>query len=231
MPMKNITLSLALAIAFPLAGYSIDPSSTPPVIVRLPDHSPLAIRVKADYAEFPVMISTGQKETDYQLYELGEARKNLVQALAGNPKLKVAQSPVQFNAHEGSGSSFASYSVPIGQANVALRYSLPEGADLFSCAREVGKIVRDIPIPQNALYKYALGAPILGVISTEPYRSQLLKLIFEDANQIKSIFSGATSVSISGLSDAIKQHPVDDSHVELYLDYRISVILGQGPTP
>jgi hypothetical protein len=227
--MKTFVVLLFLTLFPPLIGSSGDSSSASS---RSSERSPVALRVKADCAVFPLTISSDQKESDYQLYELGEARKHLVESLAGNPKLKVAPGLGQLDAREHSGSSLGLFSGgSLAKMDVTLRYTLPDGADLISCAREVGKIVHDISIPKNALYKYSVGNPSVWVESTSAHRLQLLKLIMEDTNQIKSIFAGASNISVSGLSDPVRQREVDDSHVELYIDYRVTVELGEHGPP
>ena len=193
----------------------------------------MTLRVKADYAEYAVEIATQQKQPDAQLQELSDARKRLAEALAGNAKLQLGTGTTDIvalpqSAGGGVVSFLAGYSAT---ARVSVLYPLAENDDLITVTREVTKIIREIPIPAGASYKYTVGGATPRVESPGQHRVQLLKLILDDVSRVKSVFSTATSISVSGLSEPIRQVRVDDTHVDLYIDYKLTVQVGESSHP
>jgi hypothetical protein len=187
---------------------------------------PVAVSIlqKADHAAISVAITSEQKEPVEQFREISAARQTLIQEAKKNPRVLVHSGPVLLNNESKSSlKKVASYS-PGSEAEVHLLFSLSEyKGDVFSAAKELTKLIKDIKAPGSASYKLS---PVRLVVDTpEKYRAKLLQMIFEDLKQVRKSAKKTGKVTISGLENPVLVRQADDTHVELYFHYSVSMEL------
>jgi len=78
-------------------------------------------------------------------------------------------------------------------------------------------------IPEIEDVKYRMGTTELGILNPEQYRSELTKLIAEDAERLKSEIGGFDNIEISGLESPVLVSQRNDTDVTLYIHYKISI--------
>lgn len=188
----------------------------PPAADGAPE--PFAVVVDAEAVRFTVQLRSDQEVVDYQLYELGEARKLLLAAAERNGKLTTAlQTPTprfedtsRFNISSGRDYSSAATAVE-------LFYPIREGFNYIACAREVNTLVKGIAIPEKARFHYVVEGMTLWVADPEKNRPALLKRFADGLQAISAALGGKVKFDVSGLVAPIQERPVGDTRVELSL--------------
>ena len=185
---------------------------------------PFVVLVKADAVRFTIRLHSDQKVADYQLYEMGEARRLLLEAAARNGKLSAAPRTPSVNFAEGS-----SFNISSGreyantEATVDLFYPIAEGFNYLACAREVNALIKAIPLPKDARFDYTIEDMDLWVAEPEKTRPALLKLVADNVQAMSAALGGKVKFNITGLATPIHQRPRGDTQVELSLEPVISL--------
>ncbi len=187
---------------------------------------PVAVSIlqKADHAAISVAITSEQKEPAEQFREISAARQTLIQEAKKNPRVLVHSGPVLLNNESRSSLKKVSSYSPGSEAEVHLLFSLSEyKGDVFLAAKELTRLIKDIRAPGSASYKLS---PVKLVVDTpEKYRAKLLQQIFDDLKQTRKLAKKTGKVTISGLENPVLVRQADDTHVELFLHYTVSMEL------
>ncbi len=190
------------------------------------DTHPFAVSIlqRADYASMTATIWSDQKESADQFQELALARQTLIQEAKKNPKVLVHTGPVSLSPEPRSSlSKVASYSGG-SDATVHLLYSLADNkGDVFQAARELAALAKAVKAPGKASYRFS--SIRLVVDTPERYRPKLLQMIFDDIKQARLLAKKSGKVMLTGLDHPVLVRQADDSHVELFLDYAVSMEL------
>ena len=184
----------------------------------------VSILQRADYASMTVTISSDQKEAVNQFQELALARQALIREAKKNPNVLVHIGPVSLSPESRSSlSKVASYSSG-SDATVHLLYSLAENkGDVCQAARALAAFAKGMKASGKASYHLS---PIRLVVDTpEKYRSKLLRMIFDDIKQARLLAKKSGKVMLTGLDHPVLVRQADDSHVELFIDYAVSMEL------
>jgi hypothetical protein len=185
---------------------------------------PVAVSIlqKADYAAISVAIASEQKESVEQFREISAAKQTLIQEAKKNPRVLVHGGPVLLNNESRSSLKKMSSSSPGSEAEVHLLFSLSEyKGDVFLAARELAKLIKDTKAPGTASYKLS---PVKLVVDTpEKYRAKLLQMVFDDLKQTRKLAKKTGKAMITGLENPVLVRQADDTHVELYLQYAVSM--------
>ncbi len=185
---------------------------------------PVAVSIlqKADYASISVAITSDQKEPVEQFKEISAARQTLIQEAKKNPRILVHSGPVLLNNESRSSLKKVSSYSPGSEAEVHLLFSLSEyKGDVFLAARELTKLIKDTKAPGAASYKLS---PVKLIVDTpEKYRAKLLQMVFDDLKQTRKLAKKTGKAMITGLENPVLVRQADDTHVELYLNYAVSM--------
>ncbi len=219
MKIAALVLAAVMAVSAAFAGensifvFAADQEKSRPVAV--------SILQKADYASISVTVTSEQKESVEQFREISAAKQTLIQEAKKNPRVLVHGGPVLLNNESRSSVKKMSPS-PGSEAEVHLLFSLSEyKGDVFLAARELTKLIKDTKAPGAASYKLS---PVRLVVDTpEKYRTKLLQLVFDDLKQTRKLAKKTGKAMITGLENPVLVRQADDMHVELYLNYAISM--------
>lgn len=185
--------------------------------------SAVSLIQKADYASMTVTISSDEKEPADQFQELNLAKQTIAQEARKYTHIKLHTGPVFLSTESKSSMmKVASYG-PGSTAVVHLLYSLAEKTDVFQAARELASLAKNMKAPGKASYRFSMIK--LVVDSPEKYRSKLLQMVFEDLRQARLLAKKSGKVLITGLENPVMIRQSDDMHVELYINYSVSMEL------
>ena len=184
----------------------------------------VSILQRADVASRTVTISSDQNDAVNQFQELALARQALIREAKKNPNIFVHIGPVSLSPESRSSlSKVASYSSG-SDATVHLLYSLAENkGDVFQAARALAAFAKGMKASGKASYHFS--SIRLVVDTPEKYRSKLLRMIFDDIKQARLLAKKSGKVMLTGLDHPVLVRQADDSHVELFIDYAVSMEL------
>jgi hypothetical protein len=177
-----------------------------------------------DCLAIPVKITSDQKDPKIRFKEIKEARDLLIKTCDNNKIVTFYSGPVYLSPVSKSflKSSYSSYRSSV--ANNHLIVSLADQKiDIFDAAVMIARLVKAINTPGKASYQ--LSRIELGVENPEKYRVELVKMIVEDIKKIKNNINSTEKVIISGLESPVLIRQVNDTEVELFLDYELSLEL------
>ena len=220
--MKLLRLALLLASAAPAwAGLNsavlvlpIDSTRSAPAV---------SIVQPADYLCALVTLRTTAKDADRQSTAMRDALQRLTDAITKSPRFQLHQGALRF---AGTGNGIYSNVTGAGPTTLQtmLRVLLPlQGTtDIFEAVKQLRRFVTTLPpTPDTDLTVSSIS---LAVAAPEQYRDRLLALIADQSRTIQQHF-GARTVIIDGLQNPVAVRQVDDSNVELYVDYQLSANL------
>jgi len=219
--MKLLRLVLLLASAAPAwAGLSsaiivlpLENGRNPPAVTFVQPADTLCAII--------TLRATG-KDAERQSTAMRDSVQRLTAAIEKSPRFLLHQGPVRLT---GPGSSFGSFlsSSKVGSANLQtnLRVLCPlqGNADVFEAMRQLRGFIATLkPADETELNVVSLS---LAVTDPEQYRVRLLTLIAEQSRAIQQTF-GARSIIIDGLQNPVLVRQIDDTNIELYIDYQMS---------
>ena len=220
--MKLLRLVLMLASAAP--GWAGLNSAVIVLPVENQRSAPAVTLVQpADYLCAVVTLRTTSKDTDRQSSAMRESLQRITDAIEKSPRFQLHQGPVRF---AGTNSSLFSSKAGAGPASLqtSLRVLCPlQGAtDVFEPMRQLRRFISSLtPADDTELNVISIS---LAVTDPEQYRARLLALIADQSRSIQQNF-GARTIIIDGLQNPVVVRQIDDSNVELYLDYQLSANL------
>ncbi len=177
----------------------------------------------ADYLCAILTLRTTGKDAERQSTAMRESLQRITTAVEKSPRFQLHQGPVRFAGMNSSlYSSKSSGSAASLQATVRVLCPLQGTSDVFEAVRQLRRFVGSlVPADDTELN---LASITLAVASPEQYRDRLLALIAEQSRLIQQNF-GARTVIIDGLQSPVVVRQVDESNVELSLDYQMSANL------
>jgi len=174
-----------------------------------------------DYVSVPVKIISEQKDPELRFQEIGQARQTLIQEVEKDKRITVNKGPVYLSPVSKSLLKSSSYYADeSSQATVYLLMPLNKG-DVFRTASEIAKQVKNIRAPGKASYN--MSSIRLGVENPETYRTEIINLINKDIMKIKETLKSKAKYSLRGLESPVLVRQVDDTQVELFIDYQLSI--------
>jgi hypothetical protein len=118
--------------------------------------------------------------------------------------------------------SFSSFYEPTSQSELSILMALPKDRpDVYACALEIRKFVASLPLPGKARIRTEWIK--LVVEGPEQYRPRLLQLIAQEIRATREALTNKAAVSISGLQQPVAIRRADESSVEIYLPYTITI--------
>ena len=169
-------------------------------------------------------MTTDQELVDYQLYEIGEARKHLLEAVTRNGKLTTTPNTPEPDFSRPSRFNLSSSGDPgRTQATVDLFYPIKPGFDLIACAREVNALIQGLKLPDKARYRYTIESASLWVADPEKNRLELLKRFAAEVHAMSDALGGKVKFTVSDLATPIRQQPIGDTQVELSLNPTVTL--------
>ncbi|OAM87669.1 hypothetical protein OH491_21950 [Termitidicoccus mucosus] len=202
----------------------------------------IALVQPADYVCATIEVTSRRKDTAGQVADIRETIDLLAKAVDKSPRLSLHTGPLRFSSAE---TITARPLYPAaGGAPWAFSNFSKSSADPFTPARFVVRILWKIAAADHdtldasaTIRQFAdtfkpagqaevrLARLALAVESPERQRQRLLQLIGDSADAMKKTFA-ASAVSIDGLEGPVLVRQVDDTQVELFIDYKLSVKTG-----
>jgi hypothetical protein len=183
----------------------------------------ISIVQPADYLCAVLTLRSTAKDADRQSAAMRESLLRLTDAVTKSPRFQLHQGALRLT---GSSNSFYSSATSAGPKSLqsTLRVLLPlQGVtDIFEAVRQLRRFVDTLP-PTNDT-ELSVATIALAVSAPEQYRDRLLALIADQSRAIQQHF-GARTVIIDGLQNAVAVRQVDDTNVELFVDYQLSANL------
>jgi hypothetical protein len=211
-------VALLLATALPaLAGLNT-------AVIVLPSDStrgsPAVNLVQpADYLCAVVTLRTTAKDVDRQSAAMRESLQRITAAIEKSPRFQLHQGPARFAA--GTGALFSS-KTGSGPASLRVLASLQGNQDVFETMRQLRRFVGGLALADDT--ELNVISISLAVTEPEQYRSRLLALIADQARAIQQNFA-TRSIIIDGLQNPVVVRQIDDSNVELFVEYQLSATL------
>ena len=220
--MKSLHLAFLLAGATPVfAGFNS-------AVIVLPSETgrsapAVCIVQPADYLCAVVTLRTTAKDADRQSTAMRESLRRLTEAIQKSPRFQLHQGALRV---AGGGSAVFSSKAGTGpaslQTNLRVLYPLQGDIDIFESMKHLRQFISALsPAADTELSIVSMS---LAVAEPEQYRARLLALIADQSRAIQQNFSART-VIIDGLQNPVSVRQVDDSNVELFVDYQLSANL------
>jgi hypothetical protein len=177
----------------------------------------------ADYLCAILTLRTTAKDPDRQSTAMRESLQRITAAIEKSPRFQLHQGAVRF---AGTNSSLYSSKTGTGpaslQTSLRVLHPLQGTTDVFEEMRLLRRFIGTLsPADDTELSVVAI---TLAVAEPEQYRARLLALIADQSRAIQQNF-GARTIIIDGLQNPVVVRQVDDSNVELFLDYQLSANL------
>ena len=180
----------------------------------------VGVIIKPEYVSVPVVINSLQKEYALQLEEISNARQMLIDAAEIHPRIQVHKGPVHLSAGDSKQSSY--YSEYSSNATVQLYIPLTDKErDIFKSASEITKFIKGLEPTGKA--NYDLFSRKLGIGNPDRYKEQLMQLIHQDIIRIKDAIKTSCKITLSGLEGPVLVRQIDDTQLEVFLDYKLSM--------
>jgi hypothetical protein len=243
----NIFPGLLLGLLVPAAALRADAPANCVIVVPVESQrlTPTAIALvqPADYVCATIEVTSRRKDTAGQIADIRETIDLLTQTVDKSPRLSLHTGPLRFSSSENTTAR------PLYPAAAPWAFSnfSKSPADPFTPARFVVRILWKIAASDHdtldasaTLRQFAdtfkpagqaeirLARLALAVESPERQRQRLLQLIGDSADAMKKTFS-ASAITIDGLEGPVLVRQVDDTQVELFIDYKLSVKSGTMP--
>lgn len=186
----------------------------------------VAIRQQADFVAVPITISSDQKDTAMRFEDIRQAKETIAQMAQATPGLRVHSGPVTLSATPpGRRSALSSVSIEAGvlaQAQIYLLVPLSKHpGDVYACAVDAERFLAGIQVRGRA--QVVAGQIQLAVDNPEQYRPRLLKAVADDIKSVKAALGAKATVTVDGLHAPVVVRQIDDSSVEMFIPYRVSI--------
>mgnify|MGYP001603615586 FL=1 len=177
----------------------------------------------ADYLCAIVTLHTTSRDADRQSSAMRESLQQITAAVERSSRFQLHQGPVRFANLNGSLYSSKAGSGPAGlQTSLRILCPLVGNADVFESMRQLRRFIGTLAPADDT--ELAIATIALAVTEPEQYRARLLALIADQSRTIQQNF-GARTIIIDGLQNPVVVRQVDDSNVELFVDYQLSANL------
>jgi hypothetical protein len=174
----------------------------------------------ADYLCAIVTVRTTTKDVDRQSTAMRNAIQNLTSAIEKAPRFQLHQGAARNAVNAGPLYSPQNGSDPaMLQSNLRILAPLQGTNDIFESLRQLRRFISTLTPGEGV--EMSVVSISLAVNDPEQYRSRLLSLIAEQTRSVQQAFGTRTTI-IDGLQNPVIVRRVDDSNVELSIDYQIS---------
>jgi len=217
--MKLIRLALLLASAAPVwAGLNSAVIVLPVENLRA---APAVTLVQpADYLCAILTLRTTAKDPDRQSAAMRESLQRITATIEKSPRFQLHQGAVRFAASNNFLYSSKAGSGPVSlQTSLRILCPLQGNPDVFEAMRQLRRFIGTLAPAEDT--ELSVASISLAVTDPEQYRARLLALIADQSRTIQQNF-GAHTVIIDGLQNPVVVRQIDDSNVELYVDYQLS---------
>ncbi|MCX7015513.1 MAG: hypothetical protein NTW86_23670 [Candidatus Sumerlaeota bacterium] len=232
--MRKTGLALAIAVwsTMCLAAAPSDELST--IVFSTPEGRPVstALRMKADYVAAPVTISSEQGDPDRRFEEVRQAKDRIISQAKEKPGLRVHTGPIALSASPRPGFGVlppeaysALYYAEPSEASLYLLAPLEEGQDSYAAAAKINQLLNEVRLPGRCRWK--CGHMQLAAENPEQYRPKILQMISGEMRATKDALAAAGKTTLEGLESPVKVFQADDTHVDLFINYRLSVAMGE----
>ena len=183
----------------------------------------VSLVLPADYLCAIVSLRTTAKDADRQSAAMRESLQRVTTAIEKSPRFQLHQGPIRF---ANTGSSLYSSKAGAGPASLQTNFRvlcpLQAASDVFEALKQLRRFIGTLtPADDTELNILSIS---LAVATPEQYRERLLTLIADQSRSIEQSF-GARTIIIDGLQNPVVVRQVDESNVELYVDYQLSANL------
>ncbi len=220
--MKLLRLALVLASAVPAwAGLNS-------AVIVLPSETgrpapAISIVQPADYVCATVLLRTTTKDVERQSTAMRECLQRVTEAITKSARFQLHQGALRLAGAVGSSyGSFSSAGNTGLQTIVRILLPLQGTSDVFEATKQLRRFITTLP--PTADTELNVTSVSLAVAAPEQYRERLIALIAEQSRGIQQQF-GARTVIVDGLQNGVTVRQVDESNVELFVDYQLSANL------
>jgi hypothetical protein len=244
-PRPSSVPGLLLALLLSAAALRADAPASCVIVVPVESRqlTPTAIALvqPADYVCATIEVTSRRKDIAEQVADIRETIALLAKTIDQSPRLSLHTGPLRFSSPENvSGRLLAFGPGAPGRLSSLSKSSAEPSPPARLAVRILWKIAAadhdtldaSVTLRQFAdTFKPAGQAEIrlarlaLAVESPERQRQRLLQLIGDSADAMKKTFA-ASAISIDGLEGPVLVRQVDDTQVELFIDYKLSVKTG-----
>ena len=218
-------VSLALFVSAAAAAFA----SLNSAIIVLPTETgrsapAVSLVLPADYLCAIVTLRTTSKDPDRQSVAMRESLQRVTTAVEKSARFQLHQGAIRFAGTNSSlyASKSSAGSAATLQTSFRVLCPLQGTFDVFEAMKQLRRFIGSLtPVDDTELNIASIS---LAVAAPEQYRERLLALIAEQSRAIQQNF-GARTIIIDGLQNQVAVRQVDESNVELYLDYQLSANL------
>jgi hypothetical protein len=222
--MRRIATAVLIALATTAFGAS---EVSPIYILAIQDAKPVSVALvrQADYVAIPVTIQSDQKEPSRRFDDIRAAKRLIQDKAKESKKVIIKDGSLSLSARPMSNmsfiSSYSSYEQP-STANLTIMIPLdPQAPDIFAAASEITRFVNGIKFADKT--NCNLGQVQLAVGDPEQHRAALLQLVAQDIRRTKEQMGGKGSLTIEGLQSPVIVRQMDETRVELFLNYKVTL--------
>lgn len=177
----------------------------------------------ADYLCATVTLRTTTKDIDRQSSAMRSAVRLVTETIEKAPRFQLHQGAARFAGPPGPLYSPQKGSDPaVLQTDLRILAPLQGTDDIFESLRQLRRFIGGISPGENV--ELVIVSVSVAVNDPEQYRSRLLGLMAEQTRSVQQTFATRTTI-IDGLQNPVIVRQVDDSHVELSIDYQISATI------
>jgi hypothetical protein len=152
-----------------------------------------------------------------------ECMQRLTDAVTKWSRFQLHQGPLRLaGSANGSYGSFSNVGAAALQTTLRVLLPLPGTTDVFEATKQLRRFIGSLPPTPDA--ELTIATLSLAVATPDQYRERLLALIADQSRAIQQQF-GARTVIIDGLQNPVSVRQVDESNVELFVDYQLSANL------
>ncbi|MCC6490003.1 MAG: hypothetical protein IT364_21115 [Candidatus Hydrogenedentes bacterium] len=220
-------LPVVFAMFLVTPSFASDISSGPAVVVATSESASVAVslNVPASFVSVPVRVSCDQKNTGQSYEETRAAIALIVQKAAESGLFRVEKGVTSLSERKSSfGISSGAWRQPAAEADLYLLVPLAEeGSDVFTAGALAARFIEGLTLPGKL--KCELGQLRLAVENPEQYRPKLLELIAQDIHATRKALKSVQgrTVKVEGLESPVIVRQVDDTKVEVLLDYAVTI--------
>ena len=186
------------------------------------DRVSVSLRKEADFVSMPVLIKSDHRNSSDRFKAISQAKAAIQQAADKNKDVHIYNGPVVLRNRKVDFWGYGNFS------QMRLHVLVPLAGtkkDIFQCATEIKQFVDSVSLPKKV--KIESDEILLAVDNPAQYREQLLKLIGEEVSQSRAALGADGKAVVKGLESPVRILQADERHVELFLDYSVSITLSE----
>ncbi len=219
--------TIATVMTIAAATVFADSGVSPTYILAIRDAKPVSVSLvrTADFVAIPMSIVSEQKEPAQRFDDIRAAKRLIQDKAKENKRLTIKDGPLSLSARPTSKMNFISSCSSYEQsstANLTIMIALdPQAPDVFAAASEITRFVNGIKFAEKT--QCNLGQVQLAVADPEQHRTALLQLIAQDMRRTKEQMGSKGTLAIEGLQGPVIVRQMDETKVEVFLNYAVSL--------